>query len=106
MISESSTLIELLKLVDEVYEENQEWKRGRGRPLIYDELTMLKIFVVKMIKKIKSFKGLHRYLKQNPTVRKYCGLETLPDRRTLGRRLKKLSPSAYGTDYENGREVY
>ncbi|MBU1261675.1 transposase [bacterium] len=97
MVSKTSSLIKFLRLLDEVYEEEQEQK-GRGRPKVYSHLTILKVFVVMILKKIKSFKGLHRYLEQNPTVRKYCRLKSVPDRITLGRRLKVISPSGKGTN--------
>ena len=98
MVSKTSPIIKLLKLMDGVYELEEGKQKGRGRPKVYDQLTILKVFVIMMLKKIKSFKGLHRYLSQNPTVWRYCGLKTLPDRRTLGRRLKFISPSGEGTD--------
>lgn len=98
MVSETSPLIKLLKLMDEVYDSKEQEEKGRGRPKVYSQLTILKVFVVMMLKKIKSFKGLHRYLEQNPTVCEYCGLPRLPDRRTLGRRLKVISPSSQEAD--------
>ena len=98
MVSKTSSLIKLLKLMDEVYELEEQEQKGRGRPKIYSQLTILKVFVVMILKKIKSFKGLHRYLEQNPTVRKYCSLKSVPDRITLGRRLKVISPSGEGRD--------
>jgi hypothetical protein len=97
MIAEDSTLLRLLLLVDELYEKGEE-KRSRGRPYLYSEVNMLKVFVVMVLKRIKHFKGLYRFLEQNPAVREGCGLARLPARRTLGRRLKSFPPFAQETD--------
>ncbi len=60
-------LLNSLKLMDEIYDskKQEEKEKGRGRPKVYSQLTILKVFVVMMLKKIKTFKGLYRYLEQN-----------------------------------------
>ncbi|HUT51888.1 MAG TPA: transposase [bacterium] len=105
MVAEDHTLLKLLALVDELYEEEEETPRPRGRPLDYNELVMLKVFIVMVLKRIKHFKTLHRFLGQNPAIRQACGLPSLPDRRTFGRRLKFFPPGARKPDSELGREA-
>ena len=97
MVAEDHTLIKLLAHVEEVYEEGEE-RSSPGHPFDYSELVMLKVFIVMVLKRIKHFKTLHKFLFQNPTIRKACGLSSLPDRRTLGRRLKSFPPFAQETD--------
>ena len=98
MVAEDHTLIKLLALVDELYAEEEDSPRPVGRPPDYTELVMLKVFIVMVLKRIKHFKTLHKFLDQNPTICKACGLPSLPDRRTLGRRLKSFPPFAQETD--------
>jgi transposase len=43
-------------------------------------------------KGIKEFSALWRYLKEHPEVRRSCGLEKLPDRSTLSRRMRNFPP--------------
>lgn len=74
--------------------EPESQKKKRGRPVKYSDKVMAKISFVMLSKGIKEFKALWRYLRDNPEVRKSCGLKTLPDRTTLMRRLKNFSPSS------------
>lgn len=97
MVAEDHTLLKLLALVDELYVE-EEKAPTRGKPPDYSELVMLKVFIVMVLKRIKHFKTLHKFLAQNPTIRKACSLSSLPDRRTLGRRLKFFPPFAEEAD--------
>jgi hypothetical protein len=110
VVAEDRTLLKLLALVDELYEQGEEEPRSRGRPYHYSEVNMLKVFVVMVLKRIKHFKSLYRFLEQNPAVGEACGLASLPDRRTLGRRLKSFPPFAQKTDSsfwrETGRQGY
>ena len=99
MVNNNNPLVQILRLVDDVYEAEGPKPTGRGRPRTYQDLVILKVFIVMVIKRIKTFKGLHRYLLQNPTVQRRCGLPSLPSRRTLGRRLKSFSPLGQETDY-------
>jgi len=105
MVAEGHTLIKLLALVDELYVAGKDEARIRGRPVEYSELVMFKVFIVMVLKRIKHFKTLHKFLAQNPTLRKACDLRALPDRRTLGRRLKFFSPLRPGTDPGLGDEA-
>ena len=98
MVNNKNHLVQILRLVDEVYEAEGPKPMGRGRPRTYQDLVILKVFIVMVIKRIKTFKGLHRYLLQNPTIQRRCGLPSLPSRRTLGRRLKSFSPLGQETD--------
>lgn len=74
-------------------ERNKEDKpKKRGRPPIYTDKVLTKVYFVMLSKGIKEFKALWRYLKDNPDVRKKCGLNRLPDRSTLSRRMRNFSP--------------
>lgn len=66
--------------------------KKRGRKPIYSDDAFAKISFVQLSKGITEFKSLWRYLKDNPEVRKKCGLDKLPNRTTLMRRLKNFSP--------------
>ena len=98
MVYNNSPLVQILRLVDDVYEAEVPKPMGRGRPRTYQDIVILKVFIVMVIKHINTFKGLHRYLQQNPTIQRYCGFPSLPSRRTLGRRLKSFSPLGPETD--------
>ena len=98
MVNNNNPLAQILRLVDEVYEAEEPKPMSRGMPRTYQNLVILKVFIVMIIKRIKTFKGLHRYLQQNPTIQRRCWLPSLPSRRTLGRRLKSFSPLGPETD--------
>ena len=85
MVNNNSPLVQILRLVEEVYEAEGPKPMGGGRPGAYHDLVILKVFIVMVIKRIKTFKGLHRYVLQNQAIQRRCGLPSLPSRRTLGR---------------------
>jgi len=66
MVNNNNPLVQILRLVDEVYEVEEPKPMSRGRPRTYQDIVILKVFIVMVIKRIKTFKGLHRYLQQNP----------------------------------------
>lgn len=94
MVSLDHPLIQLLALMDRVWDEPDEPVTGRGAPKLYSEKVMFKLYVVSLLKKLWARRGLWRYLKANPTVAAACGLAQLPDRRTLDRRLVEIVPQA------------
>lgn len=63
-------------------------KVTRGRPSVYSSHAMLAVFLVMMVKGIGSFKRVHKFLKEHPRIRYGCGLQRLPHRSTLSRRLR------------------
>ncbi len=89
MVSPSHPIINLLHVVDKVYPKTKP-RRKRGKPRVYSELVVVKITLVMLLKKIKKYKQLERYLNLNPTVANACGLEKSPDRTTLKRRIEDL----------------
>jgi hypothetical protein len=105
MVNNKNPLVQILRLIDEVYEAEEPKPVGRGRPRIYHDIVILKVFIVMVIKRITTFKGLHRYLQQNPTIQRRCGFHSLPSRRTLGRRLKSFSPLGPETDPGRGQDA-
>jgi hypothetical protein len=65
----------------------------KGRPYAYPAGTMPRCFVVRIWLRIPSNNCLQRYsvsLSCNDKVRRACGLDRLPDRRTFDRRFKIL----------------
>lgn len=62
-------------------------------PYLYDERSMVKLFLYSLIRGITSFKSLRRHLQERPEVLKLVGLATVPHRTTLSRRFKRLSTS-------------
>lgn len=89
MVSPSHPMINLLHVLDKVYPKTTP-RRKRGKPKVYSELVIVKITLVMLLKKIKKYKQLERYLNLNPTVANACGLEKSPDRTTLKRRIESL----------------
>lgn len=94
----SPGLPDILSFITSIQEERKKefpkpQKKKRGRKAKYSDEAMAKTSFVMLTKGIKEFKALWRYLKDNPQIRKRCGLKELPNRTTLMRRLKKFSPS-------------
>jgi hypothetical protein len=85
MITKDHPLLQLLALVDMVWQEY--------RPVgmkVYSQQTMFKVYVVSVVKRLWSRRSVWRYLKGTPEVAAACGLERIPDRRTLDRRLDDI----------------
>ncbi len=57
IVNNNSPFVQILRLVDEVYEAEGPKPMGRGRPRSYKDLVILKVFIVMVIKRIKTFKG-------------------------------------------------
>jgi len=89
MITTESLLIELLALVDMVWEE-----RGPSSLKLYSEQSMFKVYLVSLVKRLWSRRSLWRYLTGTPIVAAACGLGRVPDRRTLDRRLADIGLEA------------
>lgn len=83
-------LIKILEKVNQIYEPPTRPKRGH--PYDYSEAVMLRVFLLMVLKKIKQFAVLHRYLLAHPVERAACGLARMPDESTLRKRLKTLTP--------------
>jgi hypothetical protein len=91
MITQPVNLSSLLKSLRKGFNHNkirQSRQTQRGRPSLYSSRTMLAVFMVMTLKGISSFKMVHKFLKENPKIRYYCGLQRLPHRSTLSRRLR------------------
>jgi len=93
MITGNHPLIQLLQLVDEVWVQSES-KRGRGAPKTYSEQVMFKVYLVSLMKSLWQRRSLWRYLNETSIVARACGLNTIPHRRTLDRRLKQIPASA------------
>lgn len=89
MVTNRVALAKLLDLVDETATDG-DGRRPRGRPPIYADGVMLKVFLVMTLERIGTYQGLHRFLADEPLLRERLGLSRLPSRRTLGRRLKSF----------------
>jgi len=94
----SPGLPDILGFISQIQEEREakekpkQQVKKRGRPKIYSDKVMTKVYFVMLSKGIKEFKALWRYLKDNPEVRKKCGLKKLPARTTFSRRMRNFSP--------------
>lgn len=84
-------LIKILEKVAEIYAPPTKPKRGH--PYDYSELVILRVFLLMVLKRIKQFAALYRYLQAHPLERAACGLENMPDESRLRKRLKKLKPT-------------
>src|SRR5262245_8868696 len=85
MITTDQPLIELLALVDMVWQDS-----GPSSMRIYSQKTMYKVYVVSLVKQLWSRRSVWRYLSGTPKVAAACGLVCIPDRRTLDRRLADI----------------
>ena len=90
MITSDDPLLQLLALVDMVWQDNRPSLRK------YSEQTMFKVFVVSVVKQLWSRRSVWRYLTGTARVAGACGLTSIPDRRTLDRRLGEIGPQAEG----------
>lgn len=91
MLTTDNHLIKILEKVGQIYAPPTKAKPGR--PYYYSELVMLRIFLLMVLKRIKEFAALYRYLQAHAAQRAACGLEHMPDESTLRKRLKKLRPA-------------
>src|SRR5258707_6650418 len=89
MITREHPLLQLLALVDMVWQEN----RAAGMR-VYSEQSMFKVYVVSLGKQLWSRRSVWRYLRGTPEVAAACGLARIPDRRTLDRRLDDIGYEA------------
>jgi hypothetical protein len=89
MITTASPLIELLGLIDMVWEQSSS-----GSLKQYSEQSLFKMYVVSLVKQLWSRRSLWRYLTASPPVAQACGLERIPDRRTLDRRMAEIAGEA------------
>lgn len=94
MITADHPLIQLLAVIDMVWIQTDKPELRRGAPKYYSEKTMFKVYVVSLLKKLWARRAVWRYLKSMPLVAQGCGLSTIPDRRTLDRRLVEIGPEA------------
>jgi hypothetical protein len=94
MITAAHPLIQLLALIDLVWTEAEPGQVKRGGPKFYDEKTIFKVYVVRVLKQLWAHRSLWRYLSSMPLVASTCGLVRIPARRTLDRRLAEIAPQA------------
>jgi hypothetical protein len=93
MVSGKNHLLNLIEMAKEIYQEAKAETVRRGHPQEFPDLAMFLAFTVMVLKRLKQFRALHTWLKDNPEVRRACGLKRLPHRTTFSRRLKKLAPT-------------
>jgi hypothetical protein len=94
MVTPDHPLIQILKLIDMVWNEPEMTQSRRGAPKTYSEKVMFKVYIVSLCKKLFARRGLWRYLSANELIAKACGLHQIPHRRTLDRRLAEIVPQA------------
>jgi len=88
MITTEQPLLQLLALVDQV------WQDSGPQVTTYSEQSMFKVYVVSLVKQMWSRRAVWRYLTGSPQVAAACGLARIPHRRTLDRRLGEIGPQA------------
>jgi hypothetical protein len=94
MITAEHPLLQLLALIDMVWIEAESGQVKRGGPKVYSEKTMFKVYVVSLLKQLWAHRSVWRYLTNMPLVAAACGLQRVPDRRTLDRRLAEIAAQA------------
>lgn len=94
MITTNHPLIQLLALIDEVWIAVERETAPRGAPRLYSEKTMFKVYVVSLLRNLWARRSLWRYLHNSPVVASACGLQRIPNRRTLDRRLQDIAAQA------------
>jgi hypothetical protein len=92
-----SVLFSILHLIGCIPWPSPSVRKRKGRPYVYSPTVILRCFIVRIWFRIDSNNALHEFLLiDSPYNRKLMaalGLETIPDRRTFDRRLKKTMPS-------------
>lgn len=83
-------LYKLIKYFKKIYKEKPKNIKKNGRKKIYSETQIALICVIMVLKKIYSFNGIIKYLKDEKTICKLLELENIPDRTTLSRRAKVI----------------
>lgn len=114
MAKDNSTpgLPDILGFITSIQQEQQKNERKerkskkRGRPPLYSNDVLTKVYFTMLTKGIKEFKALWRYLKDNPEIREKCGLKQLPSRTTLSRRMRNFSPWAQRGNLSAGWTFY
>ncbi len=93
MFNSDSILLHILFLIGMI-----PWpkpNRKRSKLFCYSPTAILRCFIVRVWVRIPSNNALHQYfcmdMPYNRKVMKACGLDRLPDRRTLDRRFKLIS---------------
>lgn len=94
MITTNDALIQLLALIDMVWVDVESEAGQRGAPRLYSEKTMFKVYVVSLLRTMWARRSLWRYLCSTPGVASACGLQHIPHRRTLDRRLQDMAAQA------------
>lgn len=91
MATNTKKIIKILKTIDTIWPDNEKNKNtsdnGPGRKQVYSELSLFKVFLVMKLYDIPTIKGIWRFLMDNKSIRKECGLGSNIDRSTLSRRL-------------------
>src|SRR5215204_5474286 len=95
MITQSSVLVMLVRLVDHIPSPPAPAKQGRGRPCLYSQRLFLKALVIMIVKHLHTPYELLSVLEQpSPEMQQLRALLTegghYPTRRTWERRLKAL----------------
>ena len=67
-------------------------RHQRGHPFVYPHQTLSVFFLLMQQRRILRFKAMRRWLLRHPEARQHLGLEDMPERTTLARRSKALSP--------------
>jgi hypothetical protein len=91
MTKKETSLTHLLSLLRKSFNSKKfqgMQARSRGRPFTYSPHAMVATLLIMTLRGIKSFKRMHKFLKEHPAIRKYCGFKRLPHRSTLSRRLR------------------
>lgn len=79
-------------LISIVNEFHVRVERLLGRPYVYSDKSMTKVFIVMVYFRLRSFRSLARFLSDHKDFAKACDLgHTIPTYRTLSRRLKSLN---------------
>jgi hypothetical protein len=84
--------VELLFTLLERFWQHEAARSHRGRPFVYQHKALIVFFVVMQQRRLFRFKAQHRWLQHHPDLRQDLGLAEVPNRTTLSRRYKGLSP--------------
>ena len=79
----------LFGLIDEFESSHPKPKRP-GRPVDYENRSLICFFVTMLLKRCFAFKAMHRWLSSHPEKAQELGFDKIPTRRTLSRRYKAL----------------
>jgi len=89
-IREVKTLLRLSKVSHYLKQISKIKQELPGRPVSYSNQSLILLYLVMRHKDFRSFRAFHTYLLEHKDIAQACGLEIIPCRHTLMRRMVQM----------------